>query len=135
MAMLGFSSGFAQGQNSKLIDEIKRKIAELHGHGTYIPEATSKVIYKKLCTEYQTAPIDVFKKMNVNKTALLLHNYSLNEQQSKPISLIIPYMQNLETIELRDCNLNDQSAAVILQSSMGLGSKVRRLDLSGIEMG
>lgn len=45
--------------------------------------------------------------MNVNKTALLLHNYSLNEQQSKPISLIIPYMQNLETIELRDCNLND----------------------------
>ena len=51
MSMLGFEAGFAIADSNGLIHSVKKKIAELHGLGTYIPESTSKVIYQKLCDE------------------------------------------------------------------------------------
>lgn len=45
MAMLGFEPGFGSQNSSALIAQVKRKIAELHGAGTIVPESTTKVIY------------------------------------------------------------------------------------------
>lgn len=52
MAMLGFEPGFAIAGSSELINSVQRKIAELNGLGTFVPEATTKIIYKKLCDEF-----------------------------------------------------------------------------------
>ena len=72
MAMLGFEQGFALGSSNTLIAKVKEKIGELNSAGTVIPDATQKVIYKKLCTQYKTAPIDVFKKMSADKKSLVM---------------------------------------------------------------
>ena len=79
MAMLGFAQGFSLGSANTLISKVKEKINELSAVGTVIPDATQKVIYKRLCTEYKTAPIDIFKKMSVDKKSLVLQNYALND--------------------------------------------------------
>ena len=45
-------------------------------------------------------------------------------------------MDKLENLVLKDCNVSDTSAAIIIQSSLGgADTKLRRIDLSGIEMG
>ena len=45
-------------------------------------------------------------------------------------------MRRLTNLVIKDCHVSDASAATIIQSSLGgWASKLRRIDLSGIEMG
>lgn len=114
MKVLGYGQGFALRDSTGLISDVKSRLGELASYGTVIPDATKKVLYRKLCNEYKTAPIDVFKKLNHERTELRFENYALNEQQAKPLSLIIPYLSRLNTLTLKQCNLSDASAAIII---------------------
>ena len=78
MAMLGFEAGFASQDPSFLINQVKEKIAELHANGTVIPESTTKIIYNRLCAEFKTAPINIFKHFDKKSKMLEFKNYSLN---------------------------------------------------------
>ena len=91
MAMLGFEAGFASQDSSFLIKRVKAKIAELQANGTVIPESTTKIIYKRLCAEFKTAPINIFKHFDKKSKMLEFKNYSLNLFQSHPITFILPF--------------------------------------------
>ena len=135
MAMLGFEPGFSSLNSSSLIAKIKGKIAELHGHGTVIPESTTRIIYKRLCTEFKTAPINIFKHYNQKSGSLEFDNYGLNATQALPITFILPYLTDMEVLKMKFCNLADEAAANIIESTLGGASKLRKIDFTGIQMG
>ena len=119
MAMLGFEPGFGSQNSSALIAQVKRKIAELNGLGTVVPESTTKVIYQRLCAEFQTAPINIFKHYDRGSDALSFQNYGLNATQAQPITYILPYITGLRSLEMRDCGLDDKAAAMLIEASLG----------------
>jgi len=135
MAMLGFEPGFAIAGASEQVEKVMLKIAELNGMGLTVPETTVKVIYKKLCNEFMTPSIDVFKRINNEKTQMKFENYGLNETQTKPITLIMPYLQKIEKLIMKNCGLCDQAAALLIKASLGKQSQIHYIDLTGIEMG
>lgn len=106
----------------------------MYAQGIKIPESTVKVIYQRLCAEFQTAPINIFKHYTRKDSTLKFDNYGLNHKQAQPITFILPYIQQLTKLVMKDCNLGDAAAAMILKSSLGQ-SNLRHIDFTGVEMG
>ena len=65
---------------------------------------------------------------------LKLESYPLNETQTKPISFILPFLKDVKSVKMADCNLTDAAAALVVASVLG-NSATKVLDLRGIEMG
>jgi hypothetical protein len=64
MQLLGFDNGFTKMTPGDLINQIKDRIAYFNSSGTSISDKTTKTIYNRICNEFQTAPINIFKHYN-----------------------------------------------------------------------
>ncbi len=92
MAMFGFEKGLTDLSPNDLISKIKQRIDYFNASGTGIPEKTAKTIYKRLCMELQTAPIDVFKHYNKEEKTLEFDNYGLSNKQAMPMVYVMPFL-------------------------------------------
>jgi len=73
--------------------------------------------------------------MDKDQTVLKFDNYGLSKAQAKPLSLIIPFMQTIESIVMKNCGLKDEAAADIITSSFSITSRVNHLDFTGVQLG
>ena len=118
-----------------MLAKIKSKILEMNAQGTSIPESTTKIIYARLCAEFQTAPINIFKHYHRKDSTLRFENYGLNHTQAQPIPYILPFIQHLNKLVMKNCSLGDAAAAMIVGSSLGFNTGLSHIDFTGIEMG
>lgn len=93
---------------------------------------STQQIYQSLCDSFQVAPMDIFKHMTEQE--LKLDSYPLGETQTKPISFILPFLKDMRSVKMADCNLSDAAAALVVASVLG-NSSTKVLDFRGIEMG
>ena len=104
----------------------------LNSNGNQLPIRTAKNVYKRLCGDMNTAPINIFK--HFKDTELSLSNYPLNNQQAKPIAFIMPFIQDMRKLIMKDCNLSDMAGSLIVESALR-HKRLHKLDLKGMEMG
>lgn len=132
MQQLGFAKDLKDAEPKEIIRKVRAQLRAMRERGQHVPEETTKLIYKTLCSSLQVAPIDIFS--HVKDRELKLNNYGLNLSQAKPISYVLPFIGEMRAVKLTDCNLNDEAASMVVESVLG-GSNVRALDFKGIQMG
>ena len=62
-------------------------------------------------------------------------NYGLNDKQALPITLIMPYLSDMRKLIMKNCNLGDRAAGLILESTLGENSSLDHIDFTGVELG
>ena len=129
MQHLGFAKDLKDMEPKEVIRKVRAQLRAMRERGQHVPEDTTKLIYKTLCRSLQVAPIDIFS--HVKGSELKLNNYGLNENQTKPISYVLPFISEMRSVQMRDCNLTDEAASIVVESVLG-GSNVKALDFKGI---
>ena len=132
MQHLGFSKDLKELEPKEVIRKVRGTLRVMRERGQHVPEETTKLIYKTLCRSLQTAPIDIFS--HVKDEELKLNNYGLNSEQTKPISYVLPFISEMKSVKMTNCNLTDEAASMVVDSVLG-GSNVKSLDFKGIQMG
>ena len=76
-----------------------------------------QIIFEYFCLEFKAAPLTIKKFMEPQENGwqkLSFVNYALNEPSSKAIACILPFLVNVEEVEMDNNMLSDSIGGLIV---------------------